>query len=76
MGHTQSTVVVIRVGSFETSDLPLTTKLSHAFNDNLGESTNPMYHNSKHCNLLHPMNKYPEEKILDFLYRFHSYDFF
>ena len=38
MGHTQSTVVVIRVGSFESSDLPLTTKLSHAFNDNLGKA--------------------------------------
>lgn len=36
MGHTQSTAVVVKIGSFESTDAPLATKLSHATNDNLG----------------------------------------
>ena len=36
MGHTQSTAVVVKIGSFESNDVPLATKLSHATNDNLG----------------------------------------
>jgi molecular chaperone DnaK (HSP70) len=36
MGHTQSTAVVVKIGSFESNDAPLATKLSHATNDNLG----------------------------------------
>ena len=35
MGHTQSTAVVIKIGSFESS-ATLTKKLSHAFDGNLG----------------------------------------
>jgi hypothetical protein len=38
MGHTQTTAGVIKIGSFESNDTPLTTKLAHAFNENLGES--------------------------------------
>ena len=37
MGHTQTTAVVIKIGSFESNDVPLTTKLAHAFNENLGK---------------------------------------
>ena len=36
MGHTQSTAVVVKIGSFESNDVHLATKLSHATNDNLG----------------------------------------
>ena len=36
MGHTQSTAVVVKIGSFELNDVPLATKLSHTTNDNLG----------------------------------------
>jgi hypothetical protein len=36
MGHTQSTVVVIKIGSFEATDSPIATKLSHSNDCDLG----------------------------------------